>query len=266
MSGIERGSYELFLFRFIINDTYRSDLCLIHPPHIIAIAALYVAIITHEDTKCTVLPQLSKRLGGSSAPAQPSNTTSTPTPSATGVRRSSRHANQTQTQSQSLPEPKRKVHKDPIDFLAGLNVSVPLIATVIQEILSLYALWARYKEDSAAQGSSSSTNSQTWAPSPYGSIGSASAGVSPLKRSAPGSSAGTPSSGADVGEDNGNGTSEGGNGGNGWGEAEIVTPSMLGALLLRMRETKMLDLAHPDSGRPQVAVNKVLERAQAASR
>ncbi|THG94762.1 hypothetical protein EW026_g6771 [Hermanssonia centrifuga] len=35
---------------FIINDTYRSDLCLIYPPHLIAIAAIYLTLVFHEST------------------------------------------------------------------------------------------------------------------------------------------------------------------------------------------------------------------------
>ena len=36
---------------FILNDTYRTDLCLLHPPHIIALTALYVtsSIIVRSD-------------------------------------------------------------------------------------------------------------------------------------------------------------------------------------------------------------------------
>jgi len=44
---------------------------------------------------------------------------------------------------------------------------------------------------------------------------------------------------------------------------QVVTPTFLMHLLVRMREARFADVAHPPSGRP-VAVNKRLERAQAA--
>lgn len=47
------------------------------------------------------------------------------------------------------------------------------------------------------------------------------------------------------------------------GEADYVTPSMLSALLLRMREAWLADMSRGGNGRP-VAVNKMLERTQAA--
>jgi cyclin C len=46
-------------------------------------------------------------------------------------------------------------------------------------------------------------------------------------------------------------------------EENVVTPAFLTQLLVKMRENKLADVAHPASGRP-VAVNKMLERTQAA--
>ena len=115
-----------------INDTYRSCLCLLHPPHIITIAALYLTLIFYASALDTVLPQIS--LGDSSSLAH--GRTAPPQP-----RRSTRQANQA-----ANAEPAKKT-QDPIIFLSKLNVSLPLIATVAQEIISLYVLWDRYKED-----------------------------------------------------------------------------------------------------------------------
>ncbi|KAI9438281.1 cyclin-like protein [Lactarius indigo] len=60
---------------------------------------------------------------------------------------------------------------------------------------------------------------------------------------------------------------ESGLGGSSAGESsggdDVVTPAFLTQLLLRMREARLADLAHPASGQP-VAVNKRLERTQAA--
>jgi hypothetical protein len=44
---------------------------------------------------------------------------------------------------------------------------------------------------------------------------------------------------------------------------DVVTPASLTQLLLRIREARLTDLAHPASAQP-MAVNKRLERTQAA--
>jgi len=233
---------------FILNDTYRSELCLLYPPHIIAIAALYLTLIFHRPTRDTILTQLPSEDGTRHQPPQPPEPV-TPTPQ---PRRSSRQAHQPPTPIETPKKP-----QDPITFLAELNVSLPLVATVAQEIISLYTLWDRYKEDALPDAPKSSREQGQ---SPV--TGTASGSTSPAKRSAPesrsstsmndsNSNAATPT---DAAEDS---TELGG------GEGSYVTPTMLSALLLRMREARLSDISHPASGKT-VAINKVLERAQAA--
>jgi cyclin C len=229
--------------RFILNDTYRSELCLLYPPHIIAIAALYLTLILHRPTRDVVLIQLPSGDVERSPARPPEQTTPTPQP-----RRSSRQAHNTST-----VEKTKKPQQDPIDFLAGLNVSLPLIATVSQQIISLYTLWDRYKDDDAPKHSRESGRSPL--------TRSASGSTSPAKRSAAGSrsasvnagssNAGTP---MDAIEDPMEPR---------WSEGSYVTPAMLSALLQRMREARVADISHPSTGRP-VAINKMLERTQAA--
>jgi len=121
---------------------------------------------------------------------------------------------------------------------------MPLIATIAQEIISLYALWDRYKEDGNAESAKNSFPAQTGSPytpgtgskrtlsgtSRSGSLNSGSGGETPIEG----------------GEDN---------------EDNVVTPAILMALLVKMKENRLADVAHPASGRP-VAVNKMLERTQ----
>ncbi|KAF8075825.1 cyclin-like protein [Lyophyllum atratum] len=213
---------------FIINDTYRSDLCLLHPPHIIAIAALYLTFVLNSPTR-SILPSLGSSDGQAAGPA--------PTP-APQPRRSSRQAHHPPPEESKKPQ-------DPISFFAELNVSLPLIATVAQEIISLYTLWERYKETSAPDTGRGHGQGQ----SPHSGSGHGSGSVSPAKRSAAGSNVGTPVDGAE-------------DGGDGWTEGEYVTPKFLAGLLMRMREGKLGDMAHPASGRP-MAINKMLERTLA---
>lgn len=239
------------LYRFIINDTYRSELCLLYPPHLIAIAAIYLTFILHTPTRTTIVAQLPS--GSNSGPSNLLESRPDPEVAPTPQpRRSSRQA------LHAIPtiEPSKKP-QDPITFLAELNVSLPLIATIAQEIISLYSLWDRYKEDTTPEAPSKSSQVQ----SPYTGSGSG----SPLKRSTPASrSASLHVSSANTG--NNSATATPGEVKDdlvdpGWNDD--VTPGFLSALLLRMREARLTDMAHPASGRP-VAINKMLERTQAA--
>ncbi|KAG5723916.1 RNA polymerase II holoenzyme cyclin-like subunit [Termitomyces sp. T112] len=211
---------------FIINDTYRSDLCLLHPPHIIAIAALYLTFVIHSPPGKVPSP-VSADISASA--------THSPTP-APQPRRSSRQHPPLSVETK--PEDKSQ---DPISFFAGLNVSLPLVATVVQEIISLYTLWERYKENGTPDGGKGQGQSPL-------SGGNSSGVVSPAKRSVVGSRVSTPIE-MDEAE--------------GYSEEEYVTPKFMSRLLLRMREARLGEMAHLACGRP-VAINKMLERAQAA--
>ncbi|KAG1758270.1 hypothetical protein EDD22DRAFT_911442, partial [Suillus occidentalis] len=107
----------------IINNTYRSDLCLLYPPHLLAITALYLAVVLHGPTR-ELLQQRSRSVEATPAHSSP--------------RRSSR-----QSSSTSLSHGK-KHSQDFVAFFAELNVPMPLVATIAQEIISLYILWERY--------------------------------------------------------------------------------------------------------------------------
>jgi cyclin C len=172
---------------FIINDTYRSELCLLYPPHMIAIAAIYLTLVLNDKTREAIQ-------------AQTASSTPTPTP-----RRSSR-TNTSSVHRKLAAAPQQQ--QDFVGFMAGLRVSLPTVAMIAQEILSLYTLWERYSDAAPESG---------------------------LGQSAVGDTAGD----------------------------DVVTPAFLTQLLLRMREARLADLAHPASAQP-MAVNKRLERTQAA--
>lgn len=125
--------------RFIINDTYRSDLCLLYPPHTIAIAAIYLTCTFHPSTRNSIHTQLNSR-SGTNAP------TANATSNAAAPRRSAR-------QTTAVPPLKGKGKDKPIDiigWLAALNVNMLLIATIAQEIISLYCLWDRFSDDNTS--------------------------------------------------------------------------------------------------------------------
>ncbi|TFK63986.1 cyclin-like protein [Pluteus cervinus] len=345
---LELSSGALQTAWFIINDTYRSDLCLLYPPHLIAIAAIYLTLILHAPTRTTLIPQLPSGLSASDAdhsqkqaeesPPGPSTTTTTITPPQ--PRRSTRQAQQSTSSSSSStsstngPDGTNK-HKsqDPISFLADLNISLPLIATISQEIISLYTLWDRYKEDTTPEISTnvhshshshshshnhlhhgiSSTLHRTRldqqhqeSSSPFGVSTSTTGVTSTNKRAAVSVSisssarlfttltSASTSSSASASTSTSNSTSAststtGGVGGvGGFTDYQdeytlsptnntltpviqyiTITPPFLSSVLYRMREGKLADAmmiqaSGAGAGRSGVAVNKMLERTQAA--
>ncbi|KAJ3787604.1 cyclin-like protein [Lentinula aff. detonsa] len=224
---------------FIINDTYRSELCLLYPPHLIAITAIYLTLVLHTPTQNSIahlLPHSSAF--NSDIPIASESPQATPQP-----RRSSRSSDPSSKQTQ----------QDPISFLADLNVSLSAISTIAQEIISMYSLWNRYKEDPTAE----ETRNSNMGPS-MGSGSPAShtsqAGVGQRSGSTP--LGNTPGS---VGE---GGTDDSANQPNNpwpFGQGRVVTAMFLSSMLNSMREARMSDMAHPSSGRP-VVVNRMLER------
>ena len=108
---------------------------MLYPPHLIAIAALYVALILNDGTRALLQSQ-------SQAHAHP--------PAVNPTRRSSRQHTNPHVSATVAP----KKTQDIVDFLAGLNVSLEVIATIAQEIMALYSLWSLYDEDGVPDTSS----------------------------------------------------------------------------------------------------------------
>ncbi|KAG2103020.1 hypothetical protein BD769DRAFT_1506533 [Suillus cothurnatus] len=193
----------------IINDTYRSDLCLLYPPHLLAITALYLAVVLHGPTR-ELLQQQSHSVEAAPVHSSP--------------RRSSRQSSS--TSSGHI----KKSSQDFVAFFAELNISMPLVATIAQEIISLYTLWERYIEDS----------------DPADSARGAFFGHAQTQPGVSHSGVSTPVESLDDAQ-----------------RPHGATPTFLLQVLTRMRENRLSDMAHASSGRP-VVVNKMLERTQAA--
>ncbi|KAI0637592.1 cyclin-like protein [Trametes polyzona] len=227
---------------FIINDTYRSEVCLLYPPHLIAIAAIYLTLVFNPSARSAI--QTAASAASSSAGGNGGSSSQQYGQHDSASRRSSRSSSSSSRRLPAQPP-------DLIGWLAGLNVSMSLVATIAQEIISLYALWDRYDED-AGKGSAGDAGRPVGTQRHQGNLARST-------RAAKASGAGR--SGSVL-----SGSGSTGDGSDARDESvpsEIVTPMFLVQLLLRMREARMADLAHPASGRP-VAVNKRLERTQAA--
>ena len=205
--------------RFIINDSFRSDLCLLYPPHLIAIAATYLTLVLHCSTRDSLGLYSSDSTQGSN-------------------RRSSRSS-----QSQS-----KKPGQDAIGFMAGLNVNMEVISSIAQEIISRYILWWRYGEDAVAASARSSFASDQQ-----------SSATSSLKRTA----SGQLRSASDAKSQDGTPIDSTQQASEETRRPAVITPTFLTKLLVRMREGRMADMAHPATGRP-MALDKRLERAQNA--
>ncbi|KAF9040700.1 cyclin-like protein [Panaeolus papilionaceus] len=251
--GTGEGQLELAPAAFqtawsIINDTYRSPLCIFYPPHLIAIAAIYLTFILHPPIKpdSTGTTSEQESLFSESSSEQPRQ-----------PRRSSRQAHSTGSQS-AMSAQQAKKPQDPIAFFADLNVSLPLIATISQEIISLYTLWDNYKEDGVPDATRLSGNMD----SPMSS-GMASTSVSPAKRTASGQITRNDSSASNIGMYHRTPASASADG----NTCPYITPAFLAGVLKKMREKKMASYAAAASAQSRmqgVAVNKRLERTQAA--
>lgn len=248
-----RNNHHLRIHRSIINDTYRSQLCLLHPPHLIAIAAIYLSFIIHPPVRPE--PQVSDDVEAHRHPRRSS-------------RQASNHSKKTHHQAQ-----------DPITFLAELNVSLPLVASISQEIISLYTLWDQYKED-VTPDAARLAREVTGSP-PANISGSRQTKSSSSRSNSRGylshyhssqSSAGTPMTDANETLDTISSMQDSRSGSSG----KYVTPAFLSLLMMKMREMKVSDVAvsQPSSAvsvrttatsgsGKRTAVNKRLERAQA---
>ena len=151
--------------------------------------------------------------------------------------------------SQSSPQPRRsgrtghnekekdkKPSQDVIGFLAGLNVSMSAVGTVVQEILSFYTLWDLFS-DEKNQGTSKSSAPSTSNPLSRGASGvKRDASGNPIQESAPAAP-------IDLANEP---------------PHEPVTAASMFQAFIKMREARMADLANP---RPP-PVNKMLEKTQ----
>ncbi|WFD31711.1 RNA polymerase II holoenzyme cyclin-like subunit [Malassezia sp. CBS 17886] len=95
----DSGAQLLQMAWLVANDMYRTDLPLQHPPYVLAVACVYLAL--------ALLPAGAQRIDASVAQA-------------------------------SVPGEPRT---DLVGALAGLNVSLSLVASVVQEMQSSYELW-----------------------------------------------------------------------------------------------------------------------------
>lgn len=150
---------------------------MLYPPHLIAIASLYLICVLNPSTRAAHQEWSEQKQAQSASPT---------------IRRSARHSQP----SSSIPlkrslssengssDSLRKSRLPPQDFVgffANLNVNMRIVASIAQEIISFYALCDKLKEDfnpTPAQSSSIWTRSSQMPPqTPQGDNTDGSSGV-----------------------------------------------------------------------------------------
>lgn len=112
---------------FVLNDTYKTDIPLMHPPYMIALAALWLALVLHTPSHRRISSSLAqmhdRRAVYQSHIAALLKAENAPPPN-------------------GLPTSPDPPSQDTLTFFATLNVSLPLLAEIIQDIISSYHLQA----------------------------------------------------------------------------------------------------------------------------
>ncbi|GAA5915493.1 cyclin-dependent protein serine/threonine kinase regulator SSN8 [Sporobolomyces salmoneus] len=178
---LEMDDHSFQMAWFIINDTFRSSLCLIHPPHLIALASIYLALAmnpprslisafsslnnndhnksSHSTTSTSSsslgdagVASRTRRRGSGDASNNPSNSNLASSSSSTAGGGGASNA-------------KPGGQTDPLTFLASLDIDQTSLLEIIQEIISLYELWSMLESTS---NSSQSTTTSPASPNPNG--------------------------------------------------------------------------------------------------
>lgn len=122
---IPLSSDEVALAWSVINDHYLTDLPLLHPPHVIAIMAIIVAVVFK--------PSHSGNFGGSAQSAL------------TGAMREGGGVNMLAALSDKISSGPPRMQKL-VQWLAESEVDIKAVIECTQELLSLYEIWEQYNE------------------------------------------------------------------------------------------------------------------------
>ncbi|KAI8457234.1 cyclin-like protein [Phakopsora pachyrhizi] len=139
---------------FIINDTYRTDLILLYPPYIIALAAIYVTVVLqpHPSLRAIkALPPPTMMHRSSTEQLGPHSRTRQTSHAHGGSQLSNLAASHSvENSATSSPSgPSSTTSKVvPLDFFARFPISMALVLEVVQEIVASYELWNRLEHPS----------------------------------------------------------------------------------------------------------------------
>ncbi|KAG0329546.1 hypothetical protein BGZ99_001548 [Dissophora globulifera] len=144
---------------FVINDSYRTDVCLLYAPHMIALAALYIICVVHAE-------RFTDNSGSSSIGGSINDDSGNLIAGGGSGVHSNIHLH---AQLHSMATKKGHHHhhhhhhghsttgqmevhginnRNMVQWFADLNVEIEEIIEITQEILSLYGIWKDYTEES----------------------------------------------------------------------------------------------------------------------
>jgi cyclin-C len=124
---------EIALAWSIINDHYLSDLPILNPPHVIAVAAIFLAVVLKPGQ--TNLQNVSVSMSAAAVAGAVQAATTARNPSSTTLK----------TENGALPLTAPKVQKL-VSWLAEGEISIEAVVECTQEIISLYEVWQQYDE------------------------------------------------------------------------------------------------------------------------
>ena len=145
---------EQSLAHSIVNDSYNTDLCLLYPPHIIALTSIFLAVVLRptgqpaglQNYAASASPHSGSPLqspGGHQSFSPTSGSTSNPAMSASA-------AQSALMMQSSLKQAGPKLGKL-VDWLAESKVDMSAIVDATQEMVSLYEVWEQYSERSCKE-------------------------------------------------------------------------------------------------------------------
>ena len=115
----------------IINDHYLTDISLMFPPHVIAVTAIFLALVLKPSQSGLQAANNAATLAANAVQAAANKNSSTPT----NITDNSAHGTLTHTKVQAL-----------VTWLAEGEVNIEALVDCTQEIISLYDVWEHYSE------------------------------------------------------------------------------------------------------------------------
>ncbi|KAF9904109.1 hypothetical protein EC991_003084 [Linnemannia zychae] len=139
---------------FVLNDSYRTDVCLFYAPHMIALAALYIICVVHAEQYNDNNANNNNGSGSNSNSTIDdsgimghNNIHLVQLNSTTLSNNSNNKSGANQTPSSSSTEGHGINNRNMVQWFADLNVDIEEIIEITQEILSLYTIWKDYDEE-----------------------------------------------------------------------------------------------------------------------
>ena len=138
----------------IINDTYLTDLLLLHPPHVLAVTAIVLAVVLRPSQQSN-LQAAGLSNSGSSPPSMLSSSATSAKiksfldisgMSASSVASAAASALAPSSESGATATPQQLRTQKLVTWLAESDISIEGVAECIQELVSLYEVWESYNE------------------------------------------------------------------------------------------------------------------------